>query len=122
MLTAFGKELRKLRINKGEILKNMADHLGMTSSYLSAIECGKRNIPPSLIGDLKEVYKLSDKEEAALEIARQESLKTIELQVDGLSHEKHELVLKFARTFDSIDDETARRIRNLLSKGGRKST
>ena len=45
MITEFGKALRKLRIDRGETLKIMADNLEMTSSYLSAIECGKRNIP-----------------------------------------------------------------------------
>ena len=66
MNTEFGKSLRKLRIDKGEILKNMADKLGMTSSYLSAIECGKRNIPDDLIEKLTSIYCLDEKEQQEL--------------------------------------------------------
>ncbi|KHF28295.1 Helix-turn-helix domain protein [Anoxybacillus sp. BCO1] len=45
MLTEFGRFCRKLRIDNGELLKHMADKLGVTSSYLSAVENGKRNVP-----------------------------------------------------------------------------
>ena len=49
MVTSFGKALRKLRIDRGMVLKNMADMLGVSSAYLSAIELGKRAIPDSLV-------------------------------------------------------------------------
>ena len=55
MITEFGKELRKLRIDRGEILKTMAEKINVTSSYLSAIECGKRNIPADLIQKLTSI-------------------------------------------------------------------
>ena len=55
MVNEFGKLLRKIRIDNGEILKDMADKLEMTSSYLSAIECGKRNIPNNLIPRLEQI-------------------------------------------------------------------
>jgi transcriptional regulator with XRE-family HTH domain len=45
MLTEFGQYLRKIRIDCGDLLKDMADKLGVTSSYLSAVETGKRNVP-----------------------------------------------------------------------------
>lgn len=38
MLTKFGKELRKIRIENDEILKDMADKLNVTAAYLSAVE------------------------------------------------------------------------------------
>ena len=37
MLTKFGKELRKIRIEHDEILKDMADKLNVTAAYLSAV-------------------------------------------------------------------------------------
>ena len=45
MLTEFGQYLRKLRIDHGDFLKDMSDVLGVTPSYLSAVETGKRNVP-----------------------------------------------------------------------------
>ncbi len=44
-VTEFGKFSRKLRIENDELLRDMANKLGVTASYLSAVEIGKRNIP-----------------------------------------------------------------------------
>lgn len=41
MLTALGKELRILRISRGELLKDMACKLSITPAYLSSIEMVK---------------------------------------------------------------------------------
>ena len=45
MLTDLGRLLRKIRIDHGEILKDMANRFGVTASYLSAVENGKRAVP-----------------------------------------------------------------------------
>ena len=45
MATIFGKEVAKLRIDQGVKLRELADHFGVSSSYLSAIEAGKKNVP-----------------------------------------------------------------------------
>lgn len=105
MITDFGKELRKLRIDRGDILKTMAEKLGMTSSYLSAIECGKRNIPEDLIDRLTEIYELTDEQQAALSVAYDSSLSIIPLDLVGVSGTKRDLALKFARKFNDLDDE-----------------
>ena len=42
MLTSLGKFLRKIRIDNDEYLKDMADKLGVTVSFLSAVENGKK--------------------------------------------------------------------------------
>lgn len=105
MITDFGKELRKLRIDRGDILKTMAEKLGMTSSYLSAIECGKRNIPEDLIDRLTEIYELTDEQQDALSVAYDSSLSIIPLDLVGVSGTKRDLALKFARKFNDLDDE-----------------
>ncbi len=45
MLTEFGKAIRKIRLDKGEILKDMAKRLGISSAFLSAVENGRKNVP-----------------------------------------------------------------------------
>lgn len=60
MLTRFGKELRKIRIEHDEILKDMADKLNVTAAYLSAVENGNRKIPDSWVNIITEEYGLSD--------------------------------------------------------------
>jgi transcriptional regulator with XRE-family HTH domain len=44
-MTPFGEKLRKLRAKRGVTLKEMAGALGVTPTYLSALEHGKRGRP-----------------------------------------------------------------------------
>jgi transcriptional regulator with XRE-family HTH domain len=44
-MTPFGKYMRNLRMEKGLLLKDVADKLGVTSAYLSALEHGKKGAP-----------------------------------------------------------------------------
>ena len=62
MLTQFGKELRHIRLDRDEKLKDMAEKLGVTVSYLSAVENGKRNIPDNWIEMIASEYYLSDED------------------------------------------------------------
>lgn len=115
MITPFGKILRKLRIDHGEILKTMSDKLGMTSSYLSAIECGKRRIPDDLIEKLSSVYGLSAEERRELTEAKDMSLDSIEINLSSNSAYKRDLALQFARKFDDIDEEAAKAMLEFLN-------
>ena len=45
MLTMLGKFLRKLRIDRNELLKDMAGKLDVTVSFLSSVENGKKKMP-----------------------------------------------------------------------------
>lgn len=115
VITEFGKALRKLRIDRGEILKTMAEKLNMTSSYLSAIECGKRNIPSDLISKLASIYDLTEEEQEILSEARDKSLSSIEIELSTNNAFKRDLALQFARKFDDIDDELAVQILKFLN-------
>lgn len=44
-MTPLGKRLRELRSQKGVTMKHMADELGVSSAYLSALEHGHRGRP-----------------------------------------------------------------------------
>ena len=55
MLTAFGKALRKIRIDRNLLLKDMADGLGCSSPFLSAIESGTKKIPDDMIERISNV-------------------------------------------------------------------
>lgn len=117
MITELGKSLRKLRIDRGEILKTMAEKLNMTSSYLSAIECGKRNIPSDLIDKLVSIYDLTQAEQEALLQARDKSLDSVEIELSTNNAFKRDLALQFARKFDDIDDELAIQMLKFLNRG-----
>lgn len=115
MLPAFGKELRKLRLDYGEILKNMAIKLGYSSSYLSSIEVGKRNIPEDMITRLAQIYKLDDSTVHNLESAKAQQTKDISLGLDGASPQQSEVALVFARRFKDLDEVTSSKILKLIN-------
>lgn len=116
MLTDFGRFLRKIRIDHGEILKEMADKLGVTASYLSAIETGKRAIPEKWGNIIAEMYNLNEEEKRQLRNAEDSSVKNIRIELGGFSNLKKETALVFARQFENMDDTTAEKINKILNK------
>ena len=49
MITKIGDFLRKLRLDNQQILKDMAEVLGVSSAFLSAVENGKKSMAFNLI-------------------------------------------------------------------------
>lgn len=116
MLSRFGKTVRKLRIDKGVKLKEMASSLGKTSAYLSAVETGRKNAPAELVGQIAEYFSLSPKEAAELRQAAEESRSEVSLPMTGFSDTQREVAAAFARQFPSLTDEELKQIRSLLEK------
>lgn len=94
----------------------MAENLNMTSSYLSAIECGKRNIPSDLISKLTSIYDLTEEEQEILSEARDKSLSSIEIELSTNNAFKRDLALQFARKFDDIDDDLAVQLLKIINQ------
>lgn len=116
MLTAFGKEIRKIRLDRGELLKTMADCLGMKSSYLSAIEHGKKAIPKTFIESLVSRYDLSEEEMKNLRKSADLSKQNINIDLTGKSADLTGLANAFARKFDSLTEEQIKEITKALKE------
>lgn len=59
----FGDFLKDLRIRKGLKLREVEESTGVSNSYLSQVETGKRNPPhPDILKKLANVYEVSVKE------------------------------------------------------------
>lgn len=116
MVTEIGSYLRKLRIEKREILKDMAEHLGVSSAFLSAVENGKKRMPNSWYQKLSEIYSLNDIQLGKLKQAVLESSDNVELNIHNASETNKQLAISFARQFDSIDERTSNQILEILRK------
>ena len=114
MLTDFGRFLRKIRTDCGEILKDMAEKLNVSAAYLSAVEMGKRNIPEQWVNRISELYNLSEEEKNNLNDAADNSAKSITLSFDNISDSHKETAILFAREFENVDTETLDKIKKLL--------
>ncbi len=116
MLTLLGKELRKIRINNDEILKDMASKLGITSAYLSAIENGKREPTKKFMDTLFSIYNISKNEQQNLIQAYQSTIESINISLSNQSKEHKDLGLVFARKFDGLTQEQIDKLIKILNK------
>ena len=113
-ITEYGKIVRKARIDADLTMLDMAEDLGVSSAYLSALEVGRKRIPGDFLGKVIDYLKKkvptldSDRLRDAVAISNNS------IPVEGLSVDHQFLVAGFARTNMSqadIDD-----FRNLLAK------
>lgn len=111
-LTDFGKAIRTARIETDATLSQMADAIGATPAFLSAIETGRKKIPSTWIEKIDGFFKLKGKV-----IPNLHELATVangEVSIAGLSPAQQMLVAGFART--SLDSEQLKQFEQLLSK------
>lgn len=120
MLTAFGRELRKLRIDRAELLKDMAENLNVTASYLSAVEHGKREIPSNWVEKISKKYRLDESDIEKLREAADQSKLSITIKLINGDYQKNTLVNAFARKFDSLNESEIDKMMDILNKERRK--
>jgi transcriptional regulator with XRE-family HTH domain len=113
-MTPFGIANRKLRLDKGLRLLDLAKKLDLSSSYVSAVETGKKSIPPGYIALVVRALDLTDAEARELQKAADGSKKIIE--VEGLKGSDRELVAAFARRLDDLSPEFLAEIKKQVFK------
>ena len=59
-LDAFGRMVRDIRLVRALLLYDMAKDLDISPAELSAIECGRKNVPDWFVSKLQETYGISD--------------------------------------------------------------
>lgn len=114
MITSVGKFLRKLRIDNGEILADMAVKLDVTVSFLSAVENGKKKLPSSWYSEICQLYHLNEAQEELFAQAIGEAEKVYDINFDGVEAPNRELAVSFARKFAQLDEEQLEAIRKIL--------
>ena len=113
--TRFGEMLRVLRVKNHEVMGDLARMLGVSTSFLSAVECGKKNVPDSWVDFLTEHDGLTGKEKAELIEAIEMSKTSIKINLAEENGYKRDLALQFQRSFNDMDEETAKHIIELLN-------
>jgi len=111
-LTDFGKAVRSARVETETTLQMMADELGTTPAFLSALETGRKKIPDGWVARIDNFF-----------VARGMCMKNLrqladvsnkEVTVEGLSPAQQMLVAGFART--SLDTDQLKSFEALLRK------
>ena len=116
MLSEYGKILRKIRIDKGLTLAQMAKAVGITSAYLSTIERGNRKIPKYLTQNVINHYELSNEQVAELQKAEYLSMDSVEIELSAVSLHKKTLVLSLAKNLKNMTYEQVARIKSIMEE------
>lgn len=118
MFTEFGKLLRKARIDRGLLLKDMAEGLAVSSAYLSAVETGKKPVTDDLVRKVADYLKITPESAdfAQLEDAVHVSRGQVAIGVRGMSQQHQETALAFARQFGEMQPTDLDRLLALLKE------
>lgn len=115
MLTEIGKELRKLRIDQSERLLDMAARLQKSSSFISAIEVGKKPPPASFEETVINVYKLDT--EAAEKLRQAADQSRHHFTLEPSTAEGRDVAGLLSRRMDRLTNDEFEEIRTILKRG-----
>lgn len=120
-LTEYGKELRRIRLDKNIRLGDMAEAVGVTAAYLSGIENGHKDIPDTLTDKIVEVYGLDSDEAIRLKKLEMENSDSDYLRVSlpkELTGEQRDTLLLFYYEFARLGQRDLASINDILINGG----
>ena len=119
--TSFGEFVRILRIKKHEVLGDMAEKLGTSIAFLSAVENGRKNVPSGWYDALVSEYSLSSDDQKESKNAIEESKLQYKIVPKTAGKVQRRAAMVFSRAFDDMDEETALKVIEILNKGDHKT-
>lgn len=115
-MTPFGSFMRFIRTEKGLLLKDVADMLGVTSAYLSALEHGKKGQPSAAtVSTIENKLKLTPQQRKELREAVRDSAKSVEIPSKATPF-AFETANAFARKLPNLSEKQLRRIKGILDQ------
>ena len=104
-MTPFGRKLRELRAERGVTLKAMAEAIGVSPAYLSALEHGRRGTPTwYLVQRIIAYFNVIWDEAEDLERLAQDSHPRVVVDTAGLGATATELANRLARHIGSLNE------------------
>lgn len=117
-MTPFGEKLRALRESRNLAQKDLAEALGLSPAYLSALEHGHRGLPgPGLIIQICGLLELDWEEAEQLKSLANRSKPKVTLDTGGLSPNATELANLLVDRIDRLSEaDLAHLIREIQSR------
>lgn len=114
-LTNIGRFLRKLRIDRGEYMQDMATVLNVSASYLSSVESGRRKAPQQWANIIIDAYDLNSEMSDELNRYFIEDKQSVNVNLKNSSIKVKELSAVFARKINSLSDDDIRKLEAILA-------
>ena len=115
-LTAFGKFSRIKRIELGLTMDFVANELGVTKAYLSAVELGKTNPRWHWVEVLTSAYELNSKEVEKLQLSLMRSTNAVRINLMGKTPKAKKLTLLLQERIQDLTDDQCEQIIQLLER------
>lgn len=117
MITKFGKELRKLRLDLGITLNDMALKSGVSPSLLSSAETGKKTATETLIDKLADAFdEVQARKPHFLSLA-DETASEVKIRLKENNALANGTALAFARNFDSLTEQQLNEMMAIFKAG-----
>ncbi len=114
MLTSFGKFCRKIRIDNGKLLFDMAQQLGVSSAFLSKVENGKAKPPVGWEDLIINEYDLSEDQIKELRDSIYDARNGNVINISDLASDDRDMMLAFARRLDTMNPVDKEKFKKLL--------
>ena len=116
-MTPFGAKLRAMRAERGVLLKDMALDIGVSPTYLSALEHGRRGRPNWVFVQRVIAYfnVIWDDAEELMRLADLSHPKTV-VKTSGLSPEATALANRLALHIHDLDAKTIQTLNQILDE------
>jgi transcriptional regulator with XRE-family HTH domain len=95
-LTAFGKAVRKARVDAGQTLLSMSEELGTTASFLSAMETGRKKVSTEWVAKIGAFFER--KGQSIRDLPQLAAVSNEVVPIDGLPLHQQMLVAGFAKS------------------------
>ncbi len=119
-MTPFGEKLRALRAERGVTLKQMAEGLGVSSAYLSAVEHGHRSRPNRrFVHRVCQYLNIIWDDAEELQALADLSHPRVTVDTAGLSPRATELANRLSEEINRFDDETIDRLLTVMDEAGK---
>lgn len=119
-MTSLGIALRKLRLDRHELLRDMAKKLGVTSAFLSAVETGRKKAPKRLVSKVCELYELDGREQQEILTAAELSMQEVKIDLTNVSSSQQEVAVSFAKALKGLTDDDISKIMRVFEARNKK--
>lgn len=114
MISKFGLYIRKIREVKNDSLRQMAVKLGISATFLSAMEVGRKQIPLEYVEKIKGIYDLTEEQVIELEDSIHETNERLPIELALMTEAQKDVSLMFARKIKTADEELLRKLKEAL--------
>lgn len=118
--TPFGKELKKLMIDKNVKVSDFAIDLKVSSAFVSSVLTGKKNVPQEWFTFIHDYFHLTLQELSKFESLAEASKDQCKIDLSKCNDLARETVIQFQRNLNELDDDSLKKIIKIVENGGKK--